>query len=68
MKIKSTKKSQEMLVLEKESTHLPETDIECPECGHKRAYWHVQQTRASDEPPTRFYRCIKCSHVWREYQ
>jgi len=25
------------------------------------------QTRAADEPPTRFYRCTKCGHTWREY-
>ncbi|MEM4865380.1 MAG: hypothetical protein QXY09_02690 [Acidilobaceae archaeon] len=25
------------------------------------------QTRAADEPPTRFYRCTKCGYTWREY-
>ena len=67
IKIKSTAKKQETLVLDTE-THLPETEAECAKCGNKKAYWFVQQTRSSDEPPTRFYRCTKCKHTWREYQ
>ncbi|MCK5699377.1 MAG: transcription factor S [Candidatus Aenigmarchaeota archaeon] len=46
---------------------LPVTSIECPECGHNKAGWWTQQTRSSDEPETRFYRCIKCKKTWREY-
>jgi transcription factor S len=61
-------KSDKMLIVEKQSTHLPETDKECPECKHGKAYWMILQTRSSDEPPTRFFRCKKCSHTWREYQ
>ncbi len=68
LKIKSVSKKQEMFVLESQSTHLPEGDFECPSCGHGKALWFVQQTRSSDEPPTRFFRCTKCSHTWREYQ
>ncbi|MFN3804615.1 MAG: transcription factor S [Pyrobaculum sp.] len=40
----------------------------CPKCGHDEAYFWVQQTRAADEPPTRFYRCVNCGHTWREYE
>jgi len=29
--------------------------------------WWTQQTRSSDEPETRFYRCMKCKKTWREY-
>ncbi|MFQ6010336.1 MAG: transcription factor S [Candidatus Aenigmatarchaeota archaeon] len=47
---------------------LPKTDIECPKCGNMEAYWWMQQTRSGDEPPTRFYRCTKCNHTWREYE
>ncbi len=68
LKIKSVNKKQETLVLETQSTHLPEGDFECPKCGHGKALWFVQQTRSSDEPPTRFFRCTKCNHTWREYQ
>jgi DNA-directed RNA polymerase subunit M len=39
----------------------------CPECENKGAYWHLRQTRSADEATTRFYRCTKCSHTWREY-
>ncbi len=43
------------------------TKAKCPECGHGRAYYKTKQMRASDEPPTRFYRCEECNHIWREY-
>lgn len=42
------------------------TEANCPECGHNEAYWHLIQIRAADEAPTRIYRCVKCSHTWRE--
>ncbi|MCX8196316.1 MAG: transcription factor S [Acidilobaceae archaeon] len=41
--------------------------ISCPKCGHDEAFFWMMQTRAADEPPTRFYRCAKCGHTWREY-
>ncbi len=47
--------------------NLPKTDKECPKCGHKKAYYWMEQTRSADEAPTRFYRCTKCGHTWREY-
>lgn len=46
---------------------LPVTKIECPECGNGEAQWWTQQTRSSDEPETRFYRCTRCKKTWREY-
>jgi transcription factor S len=46
---------------------LPTTKIECPKCGNGEAFWWFLQTRSGDEPPTQFYRCIKCSHTWRSY-
>ena len=57
-----------VIVLEKDETMLPITDKICPECEQKKAYWWMQQTRNSDEPPTQFFRCVKCKHVWREYK
>jgi DNA-directed RNA polymerase subunit M len=51
----------------KDGESLPETDAECPKCKHKKArYWTVQ-TRAGDEPETKFLRCEKCKHTWRDY-
>jgi DNA-directed RNA polymerase subunit M len=39
----------------------------CPKCGHDELLNWMMQTRSADEPPTRFYRCTKCGHTWREY-
>ena len=60
-------KDKEMAVLDELSGTLPTADVECPSCGHRKAYWVLRQTRAADEPETRIYRCVKCSHSWREY-
>lgn len=57
----------EPLVLDEVVETLPRTRIECPECGNFEAMWYMRQTRSSDEPETRIYRCTKCSHTWREY-
>lgn len=46
---------------------LPVTKAICPRCGWGEAYYWLVQTRRADEPPTRFFRCTKCKHVWREY-
>ena len=46
---------------------LPKMDTECPECGHKKGYFWLVQTRASDEPETKFIKCEKCLHTWRDY-
>lgn len=43
-------------------------DVICPKCGNDEAMWWVLQTRRADEPPTRFYKCTRCGHVWREYE
>lgn len=42
--------------------------VKCPRCGNDEAYYTVLQTRKADEPPTRFYKCVKCGHTWREYE
>ena len=54
-------------IIEKEVETLPSTDAECPKCGNKKAFFWTIQTRAADEPETRFYKCEKCKHIWREY-
>ncbi len=57
----------ETLVLDDILDTLPKTHVECPKCAHFEAFWVMRQTRAADEPTTRIYRCVKCSHTWREY-
>jgi transcription factor S len=61
------KKEKEVEVVENEETPLPLTDAECPKCGHKKAHYWTVQTRAGDEPETKFLKCEKCKHVWRDY-
>ena len=45
----------------------PKVKTRCEKCGHSVAYYWTQQTRGADEPETRFFKCVKCSHTWREY-
>lgn len=47
---------------------LPLTDAKCPKCKHNKAYYWTVQTRAGDEPETKFLKCEKCRHVWRDYK
>ncbi len=46
---------------------LPTIKIDCEKCGHDEAVWWMLQTRSADEATTQFYRCVKCSHTWRNY-
>lgn len=54
-------------VITKEEDPNPLTEANCPKCGHKRAYYWLIQTRAADEAETKFYKCEKCKHQWRDY-
>ena len=65
--VQKQEKTEDVAVLDETTTTLPETDNECPKCQNKKAYWWIEQTRSADEAPTRFYRCTKCRHTWREY-
>ncbi|RMF89149.1 MAG: transcription factor S [Methanobacteriota archaeon] len=62
-------KKKKLLVLDEDAdvTTLPVTRAECPKCRNMEAYWWLIQTRRADEPETRFLRCTKCKHTWREY-
>ncbi|MEM2875274.1 MAG: transcription factor S, partial [Candidatus Hadarchaeales archaeon] len=46
-----------LIIDEVEKPPLPTTRARCPSCGHDTAYWWMRQTRAADEPSTRFYKC-----------
>ena len=51
-----------------EETTRPTTQKECGKCGKETEHeWWMEQTRASDEPPTRFYECTECGNVHKEY-
>jgi len=65
-KVKQTEKDVE--VIDKgELETLPVTDGKCDKCGNDRAYYWLVQTRAGDEPETKFLKCQKCEHTWRDY-
>ncbi len=67
--VEHSNKERTVVVSNKEVRGLPVTkDVVCPKCGWREAYYWVVQTRAADEPSTRFFKCTKCSHVWREYE
>lgn len=57
----------EQVVIEEHQDTRAVQDVECPKCGHGRAYFHLIQTRRSDEPPTEINECTECGHKWREY-
>jgi len=62
------KANDDPIVIEAQESSLPKIKAYCPKCGNDEAYYWVQQTRAADEPPTRFYRCTRCGYSWREYE
>ena len=45
----------------------PLVTAHCSKCGHTKAYFWTVQTRAGDEPETKFFKCEKCKHIWRDY-
>lgn len=64
IKEKSAPKEKLVIVDENETSNAI-VDEKCPKCGHEKAeFWSIQ-TRASDEPETNFYKCVKCKHTWR---
>lgn len=64
----TVKEKDEKIAIAEDKEVLPIVDAECSKCKHTKAYHWEIQTRRADEPPTRFYRCEKCKHTWREYK
>jgi len=58
----------EIETIEKDYEIHPLLEAECPKCEHDKAYFWEVQTRASDEPATKFFKCEKCKHIWRDYK
>lgn len=67
LKEKPVEKKADVVVIDKEVETHPIVEAECPKCHNDKAYFWTQQTRASDEPETKFYKCTKCKHIWRDY-
>jgi DNA-directed RNA polymerase subunit M len=55
------------VVTNKDTDVFPIIAAVCPKCKNQEAYFWTSQTRAGDEAETRFFRCTKCRHTWREY-
>ncbi|MFH1787418.1 MAG: transcription factor S [archaeon] len=72
IKIKTSEemdKRQEIAVItEKDTQVLPIVGEKCRECGNKEALFWTVQTRSGDEAETKFFKCTKCKHTWREYR
>lgn len=72
IKIQASEKVQKSagvaVIREKELNTNPVVEIKCPSCKNKKAYFWTLQTRASDESETKFYKCVKCEHTWRDYR
>ena len=68
MEIKEKAAEQKEIEIIEEVETKPLVEAHCEKCGHNKAYFWSLQTRAADEPETRFFKCEKCKHTWREYQ
>ncbi len=64
---KMTEQQEVGVIKEKDTDVFPVINNTCPKCGHREAYFWTAQTRAGDEAETRFFKCTKCKHSWREY-
>ena len=60
-------KDEKVEIIDANKESLPETEHDCEKCGNDKAYFWMVQTRAGDEPETKFYKCTKCSHIVRDY-
>lgn len=66
LKERSETAGKKIEVMETMEIH-PKIKMTCEKCGNTIAYYWTQQTRGADEPETRFFKCTKCKHTWREY-
>ena len=75
-KTKSKIKISEKVDARKEVPIIKEKDIEtypiitedCKKCGNDKVYFWTVQTRAGDESETKFFKCTKCEHTWRDHR
>ena len=59
-------KKEDFEVIQDNDKALPQTEASCPKCDNGKAFYWLQQIRAGDEPETKFLKCTKCKHLWRE--
>ena len=68
IKEKIEERQQISVIKDKDVDVLPTVEEKCKECGHEEAHFWTSQTRSGDEAETKFFRCKKCKHTWREYR
>jgi len=72
IKLKTSEKLEEKkeiaVVTKKDAQALPIIAEKCKKCKNDEAYFWTIQTRAGDEAETKFFKCTKCGHTWREYR
>lgn len=71
LKIKTCEKmceKKEIPIIKKDVKTMPIVVEKCKKCGNDKAYFWTIQTRAGDEAETKFFKCVKCDHTWREYR
>lgn len=61
-------KKQIAVIKEKDTETFPVISETCRKCKNDKAFFWTIQTRAGDEAETKFYKCTKCGHTWREYR
>jgi len=66
-KEKLEEKKQVIVISDKDVDVLPSVEAACKKCGNNQAHFWTSQTRSGDEAETKFFRCKKCRHTWREY-
>jgi DNA-directed RNA polymerase subunit M len=64
---KLEKKPEIGVITDKDTDVFPVINATCTKCRNKEAYFWTSQTRSGDEAETKFYRCTKCKHTWRDY-
>jgi transcription factor S len=67
LKEEAKNQKKEVEIATEDDSHLPLTDVQCPKCEHTKAHYWLVQTRAGDEPETKFLKCENCKHQWRDY-
>jgi DNA-directed RNA polymerase subunit M len=72
LKVKTSEKIEDKKEIEvtkdKDSEVRPIVQEVCGKCKNPEAYFWTVQTRAGDEAETKFFKCTKCDHTWREYR
>lgn len=61
-------KKEVAVVKEKDTEVLPIVSEVCKQCKNDKAFFWTVQTRSGDEAETKFFKCTKCAHTWREYR